>query len=215
MTCGQEALRPLQPPRAGDAAHLQPPHSGRLAWLPALHAAAAVIRQKAPGIMEIVKNAVVSMHYKVGTAAGEHVDASKPGEPLVFLSGHGQIIPGLEAVLLGKKKGEKISADIAAKDAYGEVDEELDIKVSKNMFPKDVQKNLKEGFQFRAEHPTKEGEEVIFTIHGVEGDDVLVSGNHPLAGEALHFEVEIADVRLATREELDHGHVHGAGGHHH
>ena len=175
----------------------------------------AASRQKEPGPMDIVKNAVVSMNYKVGTAAGEHVDASKPGEPLVFMSGHGQIIPGLEAALHGKKAGDKLSIDVAAKDAYGEIDDELDIKVTKSMFPKDAQKNLAEGFQFRAEHPTKEGAEVIFTIHGVEGDDVFVSGNHPLAGENLHFEVEIVSVRAATHEELDHGHAHGPGGHHH
>ena len=165
--------------------------------------------------MNIAVNSVVSMNYKVATAAGEHVDASQPGEPLVWLSGQGQIIPGLEKALLGKITGDKLSVDIAAKDAYGEVDEELDIKVSRSQFPKDVQKNLKEGFQFRAEHPTKAGEDVIFTIHAVEGDDVMVSGNHPLAGEALHFEVEIVDVRMATKEELDHGHAHGPGGHHH
>ena len=133
----------------------------------------------------------------------------------MWLSGQGQIIPGLEKALLGKGAGDKLSVDVPAKDAYGEVDEELDIKVSRSQFPKDVQKNLKEGFQFRAEHPTKAGEDVIFTIHAVEGDDVMVSGNHPLAGEALHFEVEIVDVRAATREELDHGHAHGPGGHHH
>ncbi len=165
--------------------------------------------------MNIVKNAVVSMNYKVGTAAGEHVDASQPGEPLVFLCGHSQIINGLESALLGKKAGDKLAIDVAAKDAYGEVDDELDIKVNKSMFPKDAQKNLQEGFQFRAEHPTKEKTEVTFTIHGIEGDDVLVSGNHPLAGENLHFEVEILEVRAASSEELDHGHVHGAGGHHH
>ena len=165
--------------------------------------------------MDIAHNTVVSMNYKVVTSNGEAVDESQPGQPLVFLCGHGQIISGLESALLGKQGGAKVSVDVPAKDAYGEVDPELDIKVSASMFPKDVQKQLKEGFQFRAEHPTKEGEDVIFTIHNMEGDDIYVSGNHPLAGEALHFEVEIADVRAATKEELEHGHAHGPGGHHH
>ena len=166
--------------------------------------------------MEIAsQNSVVSMNYKVATAEGEHVDASEPGQPLVWLSGQGQIVPGLEKALIGKKKGDKVAVDVAAADGYGEIDEELDIKVLKSQFPPNVQKQLKEGFQFRAEHPTKEGEDVIFTIHSMEGDDIYVSGNHPLAGEALHFEIEIADVRAATKEELEHGHAHGPGGHHH
>lgn len=165
--------------------------------------------------MNIALNSVVSMNYKVATAAGEHVDASQPGEPLVWLAGQGQIVPGLEAALIGKAKGDKVSVDVVAKDAYGEIDEELDIKVLKSQFPPKVQRNLKEGFQFRAEHPTKEGEDAIFTIHAIEGDDVFVSGNHPLAGEDLHFEIEIVDVRAATADELDHGHAHGPGGHHH
>ncbi len=165
--------------------------------------------------MAIAKNSVVSMNYKVATAAGEHVDASQPGEPLVWLAGQNQIIPGLEQALIGKNVGDKLSVDVEAKDGYGEIDEELDIKVLKSQFPPNVQKQLKEGFQFRAEHPTKEGEDVIFTIHGIEGDDIFVSGNHPLAGENLHFEVEIISVRPATKEELEHGHAHGPGGHHH
>ncbi len=165
--------------------------------------------------MNIAKDSVVSINYKVATSSGEHVDASAPGEPLVFLAGQGQIVVGLERALLGKQKGDKVSVDVPAVDGYGEVDPELDIKVLKSQFPPNVQKQLKEGFQFRAEHPTKSGEDAIFTIHAVEGDDVFVSGNHPLAGEDLHFEVEIADVRAATRDELDHGHAHGPGGHHH
>lgn len=165
--------------------------------------------------MDIANNSVVSINYKVVTASGEDVDASQPGEPLVFLCGHGQIVPGLENALIGKPKGAKVSVDVLAKDGYGEVDPELDIKVVASMFPKDVQKNLKEGFQFRAEHPSKAGEDAVFTIHAVEGDDVFVSGNHPLAGENLHFEVEIVDVRAATHDELHHGHAHGPGGHHH
>ena len=163
----------------------------------------------------ITKNSVVSMHYKVATAAGEHVDASQPGEPLVWLCGQGQIVPGLESALIGKKKGDKASVDVPAKEGYGNVDPELDIKVLRSQFPPNVQKQLKEGFQFRAEHPTKADQDVIFTIHAVEGDDVFVSGNHPLAGEDLHFEIEIADVREATKDELAHGHAHGPGGHHH
>ncbi len=165
--------------------------------------------------MDIGANSIVSMHYRVATAEGQHVDQSEEGQPMVYMHGHGQIIPGLEAALIGHKKGEKIEAEIAPADAYGDYDAGLDLKVSKDLFPKDVQKKLKPGFQFMAEHPTKEGENVLFTVHKIEDDAVLVSGNHPLAGQRLLFKVEVVDVRPATEEELSHGHAHGPGGHHH
>ncbi len=166
--------------------------------------------------MIIATNTVVSMHYRVATAEGQHVDNSEPGEPLVFLIGHGQIIPGLEKALMGKTVGDKLNVEVPPADGYGVIDEDLDIKVLKSQFPKEVSsKHLVPGFQFRAEHPTKDGEQVIFTVHAVEGDDVFVSGNHELAGETLLFNVEVADIREASQEEIAHGHVHGAGGHHH
>jgi FKBP-type peptidyl-prolyl cis-trans isomerase SlyD len=165
--------------------------------------------------MEIIKDAIVSMHYRVATAEGEHVDQSEDGQPMVYLHGHGQIIPGLEAALTGKKSGDKIAAEIKPADAYGDYDQTLDLRVSKEAFPSDVQNRLKPGFQFMAEHPTRSGENVLYTVHKVEPKDVLISGNHPLAGQTLQFSVEIVDVRPATEEELEHGHAHGPGGHHH
>jgi len=166
--------------------------------------------------MIIATNTVVSMHYRVATAEGQHVDNSSPGEPLAFLVGHGQIIPGLEKALMGKRVGDKVEVEVPPADGYGEIDPDLDIKVLKSQFPKEVSaKHLVPGFQFRAEHPTKDGEQVIFTVHAVEGDDVFVSGNHELAGETLQFQVEIAEVREASQEEIAHGHAHGPHGHHH
>jgi FKBP-type peptidyl-prolyl cis-trans isomerase SlyD len=165
--------------------------------------------------MIIATNTVVSMNYKVATAEGQHIDQSD-GEPLVFLVGHGQIIPGLEKALMGKAAGDRLEVTVAPAEAYGEIDEELDIKVLKSQFPKDVPaKHLVPGFQFRAEHPSKDGEQVIFTVHAVEGDEVFVSGNHELAGETLCFQVEVVAIREANREEIAHGHAHGAHGHHH
>ena len=165
--------------------------------------------------MLIAKDTVVSMHYRVATAEGEHVDSSDGGEPLVYLHGYGNIIAGLEAALVGKAQGAVVDAEIPAAQAYGERDTALDLVVPKNSFPADIHANLKPDFRFRAEHPSKEGEEILFTIHQVEGDDVFVSGNHALAGKDLLFHVEIVDVRAASGEEVAHGHVHGAGGHHH
>lgn len=165
--------------------------------------------------MQIAKDTVVSMHYRVATSEGEHVDASLPGQPLVYLHGHGQIIPGLEAALIGKTAGDKVQTEVAPAQGYGEHDGGLDLVVAKDAFPADAQAHLEPGFRFRAEHPSKEGTTVIFTVHKVDGDEVFVSGNHPLAGKTLAFDVEIAEVRAATTEEIHHGHAHGAGGHQH
>ncbi len=165
--------------------------------------------------MDIGKDRVVSMHYTVATAEGEHVDKSAEGEPMVYLHGHGQIIPGLERALDGKANGATVQAEIAPKDAYGDYDQALDIRVAASSFPANVRKDLKPGFRFQAAHPTKKGEQIVFTVHRLEKDEVLVSGNHPLAGQSLLFKVEVVDVREASAEELAHGHAHGAGGHHH
>jgi FKBP-type peptidyl-prolyl cis-trans isomerase SlyD len=165
--------------------------------------------------MQIGNNTIVSMHYQVATSEGEQVDKSQEGQPLVYLHGHGQIIPGLEAALAGHSVGETVEAELAPEVAYGEYDEDLDIRVGKDAFPADVQQKLEPGFQFMAQHPGKEGENLLYTVHGVEQDEVLVSGNHPLAGKTLLFKVEIVEVRRASEEELAHGHAHGPGGHHH
>ena len=165
--------------------------------------------------MTIGPNSVVSIHYKVSTSEGEDVDASEPGHPLTYLHGHGQIIAGLEAALNGRAQGEHVHATLAPAQAYGEHDPELDMRVSKKLFPAHVRNELQPGFRFGAEHPKQAGVQVRYTVQEVEDDTVLVSGNHPLAGKTLVFQVDVAEVRAATEEELAHGHVHGPGGHHH
>lgn len=165
--------------------------------------------------MQIAKGSVAAIHYKVATVEGEHVDASQPGEPLLFLCGTGQIVVGLEEALLGKQAGDSVTVDVPAERAYGKRDPALDLAVPLSAFPEDVRPQLRAGMQFQAEHPTKAGEVAVFTIHGRRGDDVLVSGNHPLADKDLHFEVTVDSVRAATKDEIAHGHAHGAGGHHH
>ena len=139
--------------------------------------------------MHIAKHSVVSFQYHVATAEGETVDQSRDGEPLTYLHGTAQIIPGLE-------------------DA-------LDLSLPMEAFPDEARKELEPGFRFMAEHPTKEGEQVMFTVHAIQGEQVMISGNHPLAGKTLLFKVDVVDVRAATAEELAHGHAHGPGGHHH
>lgn len=165
--------------------------------------------------MKIAKGSVAAIHYKVATAEGEHVDASQPGQPLTFLCGVSQIIIGLEEALIGKQAGDKVVVDIPAERAYGSRDPDLDLAVPMSAFPVEARGQIKAGMQFQADHPKKDGEVVVYTVHGRQGDEVMVSGNHPLADKNLHFEVEIDSVRAATTEEVQHGHSHGAGGHHH
>ena len=165
--------------------------------------------------MQIDKNAVISFHYTVVTSEGEPVDKSEQGEPLVYLHGHGHIVPGLESQMLSKKSGDKFTAKVAAKDAYGEHDKELDLQVPLDVFPPNVQPQIQPGFRFRAEHPTLQGNEVTFTVHQVDKQHAFVSGNHPLAGKDLSFDIEVVEVRAATADEVQHGHAHGPGGHHH
>jgi FKBP-type peptidyl-prolyl cis-trans isomerase SlyD len=165
--------------------------------------------------MLIAKGTVVAMHYRVATSEGEHVDASQPGQPLWYLHGTGQIISGLEDALAGKSAGDHVTAEVPAARAYGVRDPDLDLSVPRDAFPEDVRKVLAAGFQFQAGHPKRDGEVVLFTVHGLRGDDVLVSGNHPLVDKDLRFEVDIESVRLATPEETAHGHAHAPGMHHH
>jgi FKBP-type peptidyl-prolyl cis-trans isomerase SlyD len=165
--------------------------------------------------MNIGKNSVVSFHYQVATTDGDEVDRSPKDQPLTYLHGSAQIIAGLEEAMAGKSAGEHIEAMVPPEKAYGEYDPSLDLSVPLDAFPAEAKGELGPGFRFMAEHPTKAGEEVVFTVHSIENDAVLVSGNHPLAGKSLIFKVDVVAVREATKEELAHGHAHGAGGHHH
>ncbi|MBA3686508.1 MAG: peptidylprolyl isomerase [Planctomycetes bacterium] len=171
--------------------------------------------------MQIAKDTVVSFHYSVATAEGELVDRSQEGQPMTYLHGQSQIIPGLEEALAGHGAGESITATIPPEKAYGSHDPELDLRVPMSAFPPEAQQHIAPGFRFEAQHPAKEEEKVVFTVHGVgaaatgDGQEVALSGNHPLAGQTLLFKVEVVEVRAATRDELAHGHAHGPGGHHH
>ncbi|XOV78463.1 MAG: peptidylprolyl isomerase [Aestuariibacter sp.] len=156
--------------------------------------------------MQIQNDSVVTMHYLVSTSDGTELDSSFDGEPLVFIHGTGHLIPGLETALVGKTAGEKFSVDVAAADAYGDRHEQLVQAVPKDMFEG---MEVEVGLQFRAS--SEAGEQSVVVVD-VSDDKVVVDGNHPLAGKDLSFEVEVVSVREATADELDHGHVHGAGG---
>jgi FKBP-type peptidyl-prolyl cis-trans isomerase SlyD len=160
--------------------------------------------------MQIEKNAVVTIDYTLTDGSGKVIDTSKGKQPLAYLHGGGNLIPGLERALEGKKAGENLKVTIAPEDAYGMRDEKL-VQVVPNSAFQGVPE-LKVGMQFRSQSP--QGSTVV-TITKLEGDNVTVDANHPLAGLALSFDVDVKDIRQATKEELEHGHVHGPGGHHH
>jgi FKBP-type peptidyl-prolyl cis-trans isomerase SlyD len=160
--------------------------------------------------MQIAKNAVVHIHYTLKNDAGEVLDSSDGAEPLAYLQGHGNLIPGLEKALEGKQAGESLNVSIAPKDGYGVRDEALIQDVPRSAF-QGIDK-VEVGMQFHAE--SNHGPRLV-TVTKVSDQNVTVDGNHPLADQTLHFDVKIVEVRTASAEELSHGHVHGAGGHHH
>ena len=159
--------------------------------------------------MQVADDMAVSIHYTLTNDAGEVLDSSEGSEPLNYLQGSGNIISGLDRAVLGKVVGDKFNVRIPAEDAYGEIEEDMLDVISREMF--EGVDNVEVGMQFNADVSSGAG---IVTIVAIEGDDVTIDGNHPLAGQALTFEVEVVDVRLATKEELSHGHIHGAGCHH-
>lgn len=161
--------------------------------------------------MQVEKDKVTSIHYTLKGKNGETLDTSNGRDPLAYLHGNGNIIRGLESALEGKSKGDKLEVTIEPKDAYGERNDELQQKVSKDNFEEGVE--IKPGMQFQAQTP--EGAVQIFHVLEVDDSTVTLDGNHPLAGETLYFDVEVIDIRDASNEELEHGHVHGPGGHNH
>jgi FKBP-type peptidyl-prolyl cis-trans isomerase SlyD len=160
--------------------------------------------------MGISQDQVVSIHYTLRDDAGEVIDRSADGEPLSYLHGHGNLIPGLERELTGRKSGDRLQVKVAPAEAYGEYDRELVQRVPRRTL-KGIA-DLRVGMRLQTQTP--EGPRAV-TVTQLSGDMVTLDGNHPLAGKSLNFEVEVAGVRAATEEELAHGHVHGAGGHHH
>jgi len=160
--------------------------------------------------MAIAKDKVATIEYTLKGEDGEVIDASN-GTPLPYLHGHMNLVPGLEKELEGKTVGEKFSVVVPAAEGYGEHNEEFVQVVPREML-KGID-DLKVGMHFQAQGP--EGQTHSVHIAKIDGEDITVDGNHPLAGKALNFDIEVVDLRDATEEELSHGHVHGEGGHQH
>ena len=156
--------------------------------------------------MQITKNKVAAIHYTLRDEEGTVIDSSEGRDPLHYLHGAGNLIPGMEEGLEGKSEGEKLNLKIEPEKGYGEKDENLVQKVPRSAFG---EQDVKPGMRFS----TNQGG--VVTVTDVGPDSVTVDGNHPLAGVPLNFDVEIVEVRNATDEEISHGHVHGQGGHNH
>jgi FKBP-type peptidyl-prolyl cis-trans isomerase SlyD len=159
--------------------------------------------------MQVRKNTVVTLTYRVTDSDTNIVDDGK--NPIVYLhGGYDAIFPRIEEALQGREAGEELVVRLQPDDAFGEYDAELVMVEPRNMFPE----NIEVGMQFERATDGDE-DDALFTITDIADDKVVVDGNHPLAGTTLVFACTIAEVREATAEELQHGHVHGEGGHHH
>ena len=159
--------------------------------------------------MKIEKDRVVRFHYTVSEVGQEPLESSKEREPIAILIGHGNIIPGLEQAMMDKEAGENFSVDVSAAEAYGERRDGLTQRIPKKHFGSE---KLAPGMQVVLQ--TNFGPRAV-TVQKVGHSVVDVDLNHPMAGKDLHFDVEIVEVREAQAEEIEHGHVHGDGGHAH
>jgi FKBP-type peptidyl-prolyl cis-trans isomerase SlyD len=159
--------------------------------------------------MQIGKDTVVSLNYELVDVSGKVIE--KTQEPVTYLhGGYDGIFPLVETALQGKAVGDKCKVTLTPDDAFGEYEADMVRTEPKKLFPD----NLSVGMQFEG---AAEGTDdfTLYTVKEIKGDDVVVDGNHPLAGQTLVFSGTVTEVRAATREELSHGHVHGAHGHHH
>jgi FKBP-type peptidyl-prolyl cis-trans isomerase SlyD len=159
--------------------------------------------------MQIAAQKAVTIGYTLKDDAGKVLDSSEGGEPLTYLHGTGDIVPGLEKALEGKQVGDAISVSLSPEEAYGHRDERQVRNIPLRKLPKG---KVEAGMQYEV---TTEAGPMLALVTAVKGDYATIDANHPLAGMSLHFDVNVVAVRDATPEELEHGHVHGPGDHHH
>lgn len=160
--------------------------------------------------MQIADKKVALIHYTLTSVDGEVLDSSEGAEPLAYIHGLGNIVPGLEKELTGKQTGDKVNVEVSPEEGYGEINDELIQEVDRSAF--DGVDTIGVGMRFMAQ--TAWGQQPVI-VTAVSDDTVTVDGNHPLANQTLKFDVEVVEVRDATEEELEHGHAHGVGGHQH
>lgn len=158
--------------------------------------------------MQIARHCVASFNYILTDDSGQVIDSSQSKAPLSYLHGQGQIVPGLEKAMLGRQAGDSFKIEVPAAEGYGEHQPELVQEVPREAFQGVAE--IKPGMQFQGQGPQGAFE---VTVVKVDPQTVTIDGNHPLAGKPLHFAIEIVEVREASEEELQHGHVHGPSGH--
>jgi len=159
----------------------------------------------------VAEDTVVCIHYTLRDEDRAVLDSSEGQEPLSFLQGHGQIIPGLEKALVGKNVGDKFAVEVTPEEGYGVYNDEMIMDVPKAQFPKEAPVEVGAVFEL----VNSQNEPLVVRVTALSGDVVTIDANHPLAGKKLFFDVEVSSVRKATETELEHGHAHGEDGHHH
>ena len=159
--------------------------------------------------MPITKNSVVAFAYTLTDDDDAVIDSADAQNPLAYLHGHSQLIPGMENALSGREVGDRFSIVLPPEEAYGVYDENLAGAVPRSAF--EGADEVEVGMQFQMEFP---GGLRAVTVSVIDDQHVTVDGNHPLAGETLHFDIEVVSIRPATRDEIEHRHAHGPGGHH-
>lgn len=157
------------------------------------------------------KDTVVTFHYTLKNKSGEVLDSSEGSNPLVYLHGYSQIVPGLEDALVGKTTGASLQVTVDPADGYGERREEMVITLPRKQgnLPEDIE------VDYIVELVSPDGDELPARVVKLTETEITLDANHPLAGETLFFDIQLTDVRVATAEEVSHGHVHGPGGHQH
>jgi len=156
----------------------------------------------------VKEGVVVGIHYRLTDEEGDVLDLCQD-EIFYYLHGAENIVPGLEAALLGKKIGDHVEAQLQPEEGYGEREEGCDQTVDRSAFPEDV--DLEVGSYFAAE--SEDGEMLDLWITGINGEEVTIDQNHPMAGKVLNFKVDVKEIRAATAEELEHGHPHNGDEH--
>jgi len=159
--------------------------------------------------MQVSEKKAVTIHYTLTNPEGDVIDSSRDGEPLAYIHGIGALVPGLEHELEGKSAGDNVTVSVSPEEGYGERSQQLIQAVPKELFKIDGEIQVGMRFHAEAEH----GIELVEVV-AVDDDTVTIDANHPLAGQTLNFDVDIVDVRDATAEEIEHGHVHDDGGCH-
>lgn len=159
----------------------------------------------------VAKDQVVTFHYTLKNKDGQQIDSSVNGDPLVYLHGYGQIVAGLEAELEARQIGDRLQVHVPPEKGYGVYDPDGCFGIERSHLPADVK--LEAGMVLELE--AEDGEQMLVRVVAVDKKVIKVDANHPMAGVDLYFEVEIVDLRAATATEIEHGHVHGPGGHQH